>query len=135
MEDFFARYFGDLIGRVDGPMSFRFLLQPILAILFALRDGRRDAREGSVPYFWALFSQPIHRRDLLKDGWHGIYRLFTVALVLDVIYQLLVFHHIRPLQGLIVATVLALVPYMLLRGPANRLMTRAARSGWKGLRP
>jgi hypothetical protein len=135
MEDFFARYFGDLVGRVDGPMSFRVVLQPIVAIVFALRDGRRDAREGNVPYFWALFSQPHHRRDLLKDGWHGIYRLFTVALVLDVIYQFLVFQRIRPLQGLIIATLLAVVPYMLLRGPANRLMIRAARAGWKGLLP
>jgi hypothetical protein len=135
MDDLMARYFGELIGRVDGPMSFRFLLQPIIALVFAFRDGRRDAREGSVPYFWALFSQPTHRRELLKDGWHGVYRLFAMAIVLDVIYQFVVFHQVRPLQGLIVATVLALIPYMLLRGPANRLMTRAARNGWKGLRP
>jgi hypothetical protein len=135
MEDFFARYFGDLIGRIDGPMSFRFLLQPVMALLFAFRDGRRDARAGSVPYFWALFSDASHRRELLKDGWHGIYRLFAVAIVLDLVYQFIVFRQIRPLQALIIATVLALVPYVLLRGPANRILTRAARGGWKGLRP
>jgi hypothetical protein len=135
MEDFFARYLGDLMGRVDGPMSFRFLLQPVMALFFAFRDGRRDAHAGSVPYFWALFSDPSHRRELLKDGWHGIYRLFAMALVLDVVYQLIVFRQIRPLQALIIATLLALVPYMLLRGPMNRLLTRAARRGGKGLQP
>jgi hypothetical protein len=128
MEELASRFFSDLIGRIDGPMSFRLLLQPIMAIAFAMRDGRRDAREGRAPYFWALFTEPSHRRELLRDGWHGVYRVFALALVLDLIYQYVVFRQFFPLQALIVAFALALVPYVLLRGPTNRLVARVARS-------
>jgi hypothetical protein len=93
-----------------------------------MRDGRRDAREGRAPYFWALFTEPSHRRELLRDGWHGVYRVFALALVLDLIYQYVVFRHFFPLQTLVVAFVLALVPYVLLRGPTNRFLARAARA-------
>jgi hypothetical protein len=128
MEELASRFFGDLVGRIDGPMSFRLLLQPVMAIVFAMRDGRRDAREGRAPYFWALFTEPSHRRELLRDGWHGVYRVFALALVLDLIYQYVVFRHFFPLQTLVVAFVLALVPYVLLRGPTNRFLARAARA-------
>jgi hypothetical protein len=128
MEELAARFFGDLVGRIDGPMSFRLLLQPVMAIVFAMRDGRRDAREGRAPYFWALFTEPSHRRELLRDGWHGVYRVFALALVLDLIYQYVVFRHFFPLQTLVVAFVLALVPYVLLRGPTNRFLARTARA-------
>ncbi|HXW73717.1 MAG TPA: hypothetical protein VEK10_02780 [Steroidobacteraceae bacterium] len=39
----FIRYF---IGRFDGPLHFRFIAQPLMAILLAMRDGWRDARAG-----------------------------------------------------------------------------------------
>ena len=58
-----------LIGRIDGPMSFRVYLQPLMAALFAFRDARKDSREGRTGYIWALFSEPEQRRYLLKDGW------------------------------------------------------------------
>jgi hypothetical protein len=128
MEELASRFFGDLVGRIDGPMSFRLLLQPVMAIVFAMRDGRRDAREGRAPYFWALFTEPSHRRELLRDGWHGVYRVFALAVVLDLIYQYVVFRHFFPLQTLVVAFVLALVPYVLLRGPTNRFLARVARA-------
>ena len=47
-------------------------------------------------------------------------KLFLVACVLDVVYQLLVLHWVYPVQTAIVATVLAILPYLLFRGLANR---------------
>src|SRR3954451_5380247 len=44
------RGWNNLIGRWDGPMSFRFLIQPAMAILFAIRAGLRDARQGEPPF-------------------------------------------------------------------------------------
>ena len=35
-------------------MTFRFILQPAMAIIAALRDGVHDARLGRTPYVWAL---------------------------------------------------------------------------------
>ena len=33
-----------LIGRIHGPLNFRLVLQPTIAIVFAIRDGLEDAR-------------------------------------------------------------------------------------------
>jgi hypothetical protein len=48
-------------------------------------------------------------------------RLFAVAVVIDIIYQVIVFRWIYPGQALIVAAIVAFPSYLLLRGPANRL--------------
>ena len=37
MEELFTRFWEDLVGRVGGPMTFRLILQPIMAIIFAIR--------------------------------------------------------------------------------------------------
>ena len=38
------RLWRQLIERPDGPMAFRFILQPLMAAIAALLHGRRDAR-------------------------------------------------------------------------------------------
>lgn len=111
-----------LMARIDGPMSFRLVLQPLVALFFAFRDGRRDAREGKSPYFWALFTEPGHRREMLTGGWRSIGKVFVIAIALDLLFQYLVFHDFRPLGALLTGLILALVPYLLLRGPVNRFM-------------
>jgi hypothetical protein len=108
--------------RIDGPMSLRLILQPLVALFFALRDGIRDAREGHSPYFWALFTEPGHRREKLASGWKSIGKVFIIAIVLDLVFEYIVFHGFRPIGALIAGVVLALIPYLLLRGPVNRLM-------------
>jgi len=113
----------DFIQRLDGPLHFRFLLQPLVAIVLAARDGARDAREGRGAYGWSLLTDPAHRRYLLEDGWKGVCKVFIVAYALDVVYQLFVWHGLKPLQAVATATLLALLPYVLLRGPINRLLS------------
>ena len=76
----------NLVGRVHGPMGFRLVIQPLMAAFFAFRDGRKDAREGRAPYFWALFTSPEHRRELLREGWKSVGKIFIIALVLDAVY-------------------------------------------------
>jgi hypothetical protein len=49
---------------------------------------------------------------------------FLVAIVLDLVYQLITAKFVHPLEPLFTATLLALVPYALLRGPFNRLARR-----------
>jgi len=43
VEDYFLRVWHNLGARVTGPMSLRLLLQPTMAIIFAIRDGLKDA--------------------------------------------------------------------------------------------
>jgi hypothetical protein len=121
MEEIFTRLWNDLIGRIGGPMSFRILLQPTMAMIFAIRDGLKDAREGRPAYFYSLFTDPENRRSRLREGFKAVSRVFTFAIVMDFIYQVIVLRWFYPLQALIVAIVLALLPYILLRGPVNRI--------------
>ncbi len=115
--------------RIDGPMSFRIFVQPIVALFFAFRDGRRDAREGRSAFFWALFTEPAHRREMLESGWKSIGKVFILATLLDLVFQYIVFHDFRPIAALIAGAVLALIPYVLLRGPVARFTEFNAKIG------
>jgi len=133
MEDFFTWAWTNLVGRVDGPMSFRLILQPAVAIFFAIRDGRRDAREGRVPYFWAIFTEPERRGALIREGWKAVTKVFVFAAIMDLVYQYLVLGWLYPVAALFVAFSLAFLPYLLMRGPVNRIARGAASSRSKTL--
>ena len=124
MEDIFTRFLEHLVGRVelDAPMKFRLVLQPVMAIIAATRSGLRDAKAGKPAYLWALFTDPGHRKELLRDGWKSVGRIFILGIIMDVIYQIIVFRRFYPLEALLVAAVLALVPYLLIRGPLTRIL-------------
>lgn len=122
--EYFARAWEMLLGRADGPLTLRLIFQPTVAAIFAIRAGLKDAREGRTPYLWSVFANPAHRRDLLREGWKDIGTVFLIAVVLDVIYALIVHRWIYPVQALLVGTVLAIVPYLLIRGPVTRIARR-----------
>ena len=113
-----------LIARVNGPMSFRLLLQPLMASFFAFRDGRKDAKEGRPPCFWTMFTEPEQRREMLRSGWTSIGKVFILAMVLDGVFQYLEFDRFRFGGVFVAGVILALVPYVMLRGPVNRLSSR-----------
>ena len=58
-------------GRLEGPFSFRFVMQPIVALIDATRGGLADWQSGRPPYFRTLFTHPEQRRALLKEGFKG----------------------------------------------------------------
>ena len=124
MHDFFTRVLEDLIGRTEGPMKLRLIIQPLVACILAIRAGLRDARENKPPYFWALAFDPDNRRDLLHQGWKDIGKVFVVGLILDVVYQIIEFRTVYPGEAIIVAILLAVVPYLLVRAPVTRLVGR-----------
>jgi hypothetical protein len=123
MDDIWMRIVENLSDRVTGPMKFRLLLQPVMASIFAIMSGLKDARVGNPPYFWALLTEPAHRAEMLRDGWKSVGKVFVLAIVLDVVYQIIVQRFVYPGEALIVAFILAIVPYLILRG----LVTRIAR--------
>jgi hypothetical protein len=124
MEDLFTRFWTDLVGRLTGPMTFRLILQPTMATIYALRDGLKDAAAGRPAYFWTLFANPESRRKLLSEGWKAVGRVILLGLVMDFIYQVIEFRWVYPGELILVALLLAAVPYLLLRGPFNRLARR-----------
>ena len=118
-----TRVGSQLLARVSGPMKFRLVLQPAMAAFFAIRSGLKDAKAGKPPYLWSIVSDFSHSGPMLKSGWKDIGRVFLLALAMDVVYQLIERHFINPGEAMVVAVVLAIVPYLVLRG----LVTRAAR--------
>lgn len=128
MQDVLNRICENLAGRITGPMAFRFVLQPTIAAILAIRAGLRDARDGRVPYFWSVVSDPEHRRDLLRLGWKDVGKVFCLAIALDVIYQVIVARWIYPFETLVVAAGLAILPYLLLRGAVTRLARGRAKA-------
>jgi hypothetical protein len=125
MEDLWARIAENLIARLSGPMKFRFILQPVMASIFAILAGIKDAKEGKPPYFWALFTQPAHRAEMIKDGWKSVGKVFIFAVVLDVVYQWIVLKFVYPGDVIIVAFIFAIVPYLMLRGIVNRIASKS----------
>lgn len=124
MDDLWHLIADQISDRVSGPMKFRIVLQPLMATFLAVRSGLRDAKSGARPYFWSLVTTPGHRKEMLKEGWKSIARLFFLAMVLDIVYQIFVQHSFHLRAALLVAIVLAILPYLILRGIVTRIARR-----------
>ena len=128
MEDYFLRVWNNLGVRVSGPFSLRLFLQPTMATIFAIRDGLKDAKTGRPPYFYSVFTDSTHRSARLKEGWHAVAKVFILAIILDATFQLIMFRWVYPVEVVLVAFLLAFLPYLLIRGPVNRIARSVARS-------
>ena len=122
MDELWNRLISDLTGRLTGPMTFRLFLQPGMAIFFACRDGFADARAGRPPHFWRMVTGPPEaRKRRAMETVRAVSKVFIMAVVMDCVYQWIVFRWLYPLEAMVTAVILAIVPYMLLRGLANRV--------------
>src|SRR6185295_11843587 len=122
--DAWHRFWTNLLDRPGGPMSLRFLLQPLMATIAAFKDGMKDAKTGRSPYFWTVLSNRGERTARLSEGLSSTAQIILMGIVIDTIYQAKVFGTFYPVEALFCALVLAFVPYLLLRGPIARLARR-----------
>jgi hypothetical protein len=94
----------------------------VAAAFLAIRAGLKEVRMGHAAYEWAILSDPVRRHYLLR-GLEGDRQSFLRR------------RHHRPdlrnhllssLRGAIddLAVAVALVPYVLIRGPINRVVQR-----------
>ena len=116
-----ARVWRQILARPGGPMTFRFILQPAMAAIAALRDGLNDARRGCTPYFSAILFRPETRVGRLREAVQATAKILILGVVMDTIYQLLELQTFYPAEAALVALLLALLPYALLRGPIARI--------------
>ena len=123
----FQRIWHDLVARPDAPMRFRFILQPLMVAILAIRHGLDDARAGRSPYFWTMLSNPRERAQRLNEGLNATARIILLGLVMDAIYQVLVLRQFYPAEAVIVALLFAFLPYVIIRGPTARIARR-----WRG---
>jgi hypothetical protein len=116
-----GRIWRSLVARPDGPMAFRFILQPTMAAIAALRDGIADARLGRTPYLSTVLFRADRRESRLWEGALSTSKILILGVVMDAIYQAVVLREFFPAEAAIVAVLLAFVPYALLRGPFGRV--------------
>jgi len=121
IDDVWIRFVENMVARVSGPMKLRLLLQPTMATIFAIRSGLKDAREGRPPFLWTILTDSASRDYLIKDGWKSVGKVFILAMSLDVVYQIIVARFVYPLEVVITAFLLAIVPYLVVRGLATRI--------------
>ena len=108
MEELFARVWENLIARTEGPMNLRFFIQPLTALIFAVRTGLKDAKSDAVPYLWRFLVAKEKRLNIAKEGWKDFGKIFIVGLALDSVYQLVVIFKVKSEER---------------RGPVNRLLS------------
>ena len=101
------RLWRQILERPGGPMSFRFILQPLMAAIAGTLDGVKDARAGRASYLSAIAHNPRERRGHLDEGLTATARIILLGLVMDLIYQILVFKRFYPNEAVIVALLLA----------------------------
>ena len=123
-----GRIWRNLLDRPSGPMTFRFVLQPVMATAAAFYDGWVDARAGRSPYLWTIFARPEKRIGRLREGVISTARIILLGLCMDTIYQIILFDTFHPAEAVAVTLLLAFVPYLLLRGPVSRLV-----HWWRGI--
>ena len=84
----------------------------------------RDARLGRRPYAWALIHgvrDPHGRGGRLWEGILSTARILILGVAIDIIYQWKELDTFYPIQAAVIAILLAFVPYLLLRGPIERI--------------
>jgi hypothetical protein len=92
-----------------------------VATFFAIRSGWKDAQEGQPAFLWGVLFRPGEQNELLNQGWKDVGKLFVIAMILDAIYHLIVHRGAHVGEMLITATVLPIIPYVLICGPVNRI--------------
>jgi hypothetical protein len=124
IQEILTRFWDQLIAQPSGPLAFRLILQPIMATILAILDGLKDARVGRPPYSWTILSDPSQRAGYLREGLKRLSRVIVFALVMDAIYQFMVLGRFYLGEALVTAFVLAVLPYLLIRGPVDRIARR-----------
>ena len=115
------RLWKNIVARPGGPMTFRFILQPAMAVLAAWRDGMVDARLDRTPYLSGLVFGDVSRGARLWEGVVSTARILILGVVMDVAYQLAFLDSFYPAESALIAILLAFLPYALLRGPLARI--------------
>jgi hypothetical protein len=124
---FSRQFLDDLPRRFSGPGRFRFLLQPLLASCLGWPGGMADFRAGNPPYIFGLLFAAGRRTVLLRNGAAAISTLLAMGIILDLVFQLVLYRAVHPGAALVVGPILISVPYALSRALSTRLARAFAR--------
>jgi len=121
IRDVFARGSDQMVGRLSGPLNLRLVLTPTVVTILAIITGIKDAQTQQEPFLQKLFTHPAEWRTTLKSGWVSLKKVIILAFVLDLFYQFYVFRAYYVFQTVILVAVMAVIPYLVLRGITTRI--------------
>jgi hypothetical protein len=117
---FSRQFLEELPQRFTGPGRLRFILQPLLAIMLGIRGGLADLRAGNPPFLFGLLFD-ARRMEFLRSGAAAITTLLAMGVILDIVFQLILYQAVHPGAALLVGPILICLPYALSRALTNRL--------------
>ena len=118
---FSSAFIEDIPKRLVGPGRFRFVLQPLFAIILGVLNGLADARAGRPPYLYGILFHRNLRRDLAKTGFSTIANLLLMGILLDMVFQRIILGVAHPGPALIIGPILIVTPYAAARALSNRM--------------
>jgi hypothetical protein len=121
---FSQQFLDELPQRFTGPGRFRFLLQPILAIVLGVRGGLVDAKAGHAPFLAGLLLDAARRKELLRSGIAAVSTLLAMGIIMDVVFQFVLYRSVHPGAAVLVGPLFICVPYSLARATTTRV------AGW-----
>ena len=121
---FSSAFIEDIPQRLSGPGRFRFLLQPLMAIMLGIRSGRSDAREGRPAYLYGVLFHQHLRGELLRSAFETVINLILMGILVDAVCQWLILGVSYPGAALVVGPVLILTPYAIARAFTNRIASK-----------
>jgi len=118
---FSQEFIEDIPRRLTGPGRFRFVIQPLIAVILGIVGGLSDARAGRPPYLYGILFHRHLRRDLVKTGFSIIVNLLLMGILLDAVFQRIIFGVTHPFAALLIGPILIVTPYAVARAFSNRL--------------
>ena len=125
---FSRQFLEELPRRFTGSGRLRFILQPTVAIVLGIRGGLADAKAGDVPYLFGLILGAGRRRELLRSGMAAVRNLVALGIMMDIVFQLVLYRSVHPGAALVVGSILICLPYAVSRALTRRVtqaMTKA----------
>ena len=121
LPDMIGRGWENLLARPNGSLSLRFYVQPTMASLVRSACRHSGCEGGAAGLSVGDVDAPGEASAVAPRGLAGSDDAIPAWRSPRCIYQLMTVRFLYPLELLFTATLLALVPYALLRGPFNRL--------------
>ena len=118
---FSSQFLEEFPRRFTGAGRLRFILQPMFAILLGARGGLVDAKAKTHPFLLGLLFDAGRRGELLRSGAAAVSTLLAMGIILDVVFQLIIYKAVHPGAALVVGPILICLPYGLSRALTMRL--------------
>ncbi len=109
--------------RVTGPMGFRFIFQPLTAVILGIRDGISDAKAGRPPFLAGLIFKANSRKHLFNSACKALFIPVIFGSIFDAIAQWFLFGRVCLVPAILVGIFIMAIPYSFARGLTNRIIS------------